>query len=53
MFNTISSTKGKRRFKKKEVERSVILGVLEIANDLEWEAPSFSQPKHKTNQVRF
>ena len=38
---------------KKEVERSVLLGVLEIANDPEWRAPSFSQPKPKSNRVRI
>ena len=30
---------------KKEAERIVLLGVLEIANDPEWGAPSFAQPK--------
>ena len=45
MFNTISSTKGKRRLKKKEVERSVILGVLEISNDTECGSPYFVKPK--------
>ena len=29
---------------KKEVERLVLLGVPEIANDSEWGAPSFAQP---------
>ena len=38
---------------KKEVERLVLLGVLEVANDSEWGAPSFSQTKPKSNQVRF
>ena len=38
---------------KKEVKRIVILGVLEEANDSEWEAPSFPQPKTKTNRVIF
>ena len=29
------------------------LGVLKEANDPEWGAPSFAQPKAKTNCVRF
>ena len=32
---------------RKEVERLASLGVLEEANDSEWGAPSFSQPKAK------
>ena len=31
----------------------MILEVLEEANDSEWGAPSFAQPKSKTNHVRF
>ena len=38
---------------KKEVERLVLLGVLDVANDSEWLAPSFAQPKPKSNQVHF
>ena len=38
---------------KKGVERLVLLGVLEVANYSEWVAPSFAQPKPKSNQVRF
>ena len=38
---------------RKEVERLVKLGVIEEANDSEWGLPSFSQPKPKTNRVRF
>ena len=32
---------------KKEVERLVLLEVLEVANDSEWGTPSFAQPKPK------
>ena len=32
---------------KMEVERLVLIGVIEIANDSEWGAPSFVQHKHK------
>ena len=38
---------------KKEVGRLVLLGFLEIDNNLEWVSPSFSQPKPKSNQVCF
>ena len=38
---------------KQEVEHLVVLGVLELANDSEWVAPSFAKPKHKLNQVHF
>ena len=38
---------------KQEVENLVILGVLDLANDSEWLAPSFVKPKPKSNQVRF
>ena len=37
----------------KEVKTLVNLGVLEEANDSEWGAPSFSQPKAKTYRVGF
>ena len=38
---------------KKEVERLILLGVIEIANDSEWGGPSFAQPKNKSNLVLF
>ena len=38
---------------KQEVGHLVILGVLELANDSEWVAPSFVRPKPKSNQVHF
>ena len=38
---------------KKEVERLVLLGFLQVANDSEWGSPSFAQPKPKSNQVSF
>ena len=38
---------------RKEVERLVKLGVLKEANNSEWGAPSFAQPKPKTNRVRL
>ena len=38
---------------KKEVERLVLLLVLEVANYSEQGAPSFSQTKPKSNQVNF
>ena len=38
---------------KKEVECLVLLGVSEVANDLDWGPPSFSQPKPKSNRVHF
>ena len=38
---------------KKEVGSLVLLGVLKVANDSEWRAPSFAQPKPKSNIVRF
>ena len=38
---------------RKDVERIVKLGVTEEANDSEWGAPTFYQPKEKTNQIRF
>ena len=37
----------------KEVEILVSLGFLEEENDPDWEAPSFTHPKSKTNCVRF
>ena len=38
---------------KKEVERLVLLRILEVSNDSEWGAPSFAQPKPKSNRVHF
>ena len=38
---------------KKEVERLVLLGVLELENISEWGEPSFAHPKPKSNRVRF
>ena len=38
---------------KKEVAHLVLLGVHKVANDSEWKAPSFVQPKPKSNRVRF
>ena len=38
---------------RKEVERLLKIGVLKESNDSEWGAPSFSQPKSKTNRIRF
>ena len=38
---------------KKEVERLVLLEVLEVTNDPEWGYQSFSQSKLKPNLVRF
>ena len=38
---------------KKEAERLVLLGVLDVSNVSEWEDPSFAQIKPKSNRVRF
>ena len=38
---------------RKDVERLVLLGFLEVANYSEWGAPYFAQPKTKSNQVHF
>ena len=38
---------------KKEVDRLVLLGVLELDNDSEWGSQSFAQTKKKSNQVNF
>ena len=38
---------------KKEVERLVLLGVLKVANDSDWGASSFDQPKPKSNRICF
>ena len=53
MFDNISSTKVHEELFKKEVERLFLLGVIEQANNLEWGAPYFAQPKPKSNQVSF
>ena len=42
-----------KTIKKKEVKRLASLGVLKEANDPEWGAPYFAQPKAKTNRVIF
>ena len=36
-----------------ELEIMVKIGVLKEANNSEWGAPSFPQPKKKTNKIRF
>ena len=51
-FKSISSTEGKKMFKK-EVERLVLLGFLENPNESKWVSPSFAQPKPYKNQVSF
>ena len=38
---------------KNEVERLVLLGFLEVANDSEWGSPSFAQPKPKPKSSTF
>ena len=38
---------------KQQVENLVALGVLELANNSEWLAPSFVKSKPKSNQVHF
>ena len=38
---------------KNDMERLVLLWVLEAENDSEWGAPSFAQPKPKSNRVCF
>ena len=53
MIATISSTKGTRENIQKEAGSLVLLGVLEVVNDSEWGSPSFTQPTHKSNWVRF
>ena len=39
--------------KKKDVECLVWFGFLEVANDSEWGAPSFAQPKPTSKRVCF
>ena len=38
---------------KKGVERLVLLGILEVANDSEWVSPYFAQPKPKSERLSF
>ena len=38
---------------KKEVESLVLLVFIKVANYSEWVAPSFTQPKPKSNRLRF
>ena len=38
---------------KKEVESSVLLGVLGLANNSEWQDSSFAQPKPRSKRVHF
>ena len=52
MFKTIYSIKVKLSVFL-EVERLVILGVLERTNDSQWGDPSITQPRRKINQVGF
>ena len=47
MITTITSTQGKGENVKNEIERLVLLGVFEVANDQEWGALSLAQPKTK------
>ena len=51
ILKTLSSTKGTQSDVKKGAERLVILGVPEYANDSEWGALYFAQPKAKTNSI--
>ena len=46
-------SKVKTEMFKQGVEDLVILGVLDLANDSEWLAPSFVKPKPKSNQLNF
>ena len=38
---------------RKEIDRLVLLGVLEETNYSEWGSPSFAQPKPKTDRIIF
>ena len=38
---------------KKEIERRVILGIIEHVDDSKWGSPHFPQPKKNTNCVQF
>ena len=53
MLLAIPSNQGTWGNVKKEVECLVLLGVLDLEHNSEWGAPSFAQPKPKSNQVRF
>ena len=53
MIATITITQGKGENVKNEIERLVLLGVPEVANNSQRGAPYFSQPKPKSNQVCF
>ena len=43
----------KKAIFRKEVDRLVLLGVVEDANDPEWGTPSFAQPNTKIDCIRF
>ena len=47
MLVTIPIIKGTRGNFQKEVECLFLLGLLEVANDSEWEVPSFGELKRK------
>ena len=49
----LSSFKINEAMFRKKVNKLMSLGFLEEANDSEWGAPSFAQPKAKTNCFRF
>ena len=53
MLASIPSTEGERKMFQKGVESLFPLGFLNVANDSEWVASSFAQPKTKSNWVRF
>ena len=53
VFAPLSSTKGARGHVQKGSRKTSKIRFLEEANDSEWGAPSFAQPKPKTNCVRF
>ena len=50
---TLRSTKGAQNDVQKVRRKTSRLGVLEEANDSKYVAPSFYQPKEKTNRVRL
>ena len=53
MLATIPSTEGTWANIQKVGVKLFLLGVLEVVNDSEWEAPSFTQTKPKSNLVCF
>ena len=53
MLATISSTEGAQDNVQKEVERLVLIGVFDLANDSEWGSTSFAKPKPKLNWLSF